>query len=86
MISAEQNPVAESPADDVGVFADEPESGALGKIAFQHRPGVHVPQRPRFRAAELIHELGQRLQAFAKHVMVIGELGVAGNGAVKRET
>ena len=75
----QQNPVAESPADEVGVFADEPESGTLGKIAFQHRPGVHVPQRPCFRAAQLIHELCQFLQSFAEHVVVIGEAGVAGD-------
>ena len=82
---AKQNPVAESPADDVGVFADEPKPGALGKIAFQQRPVVHVPQRPRFRAAELIHKLCQLLQLFAEHAVVIGVPRIASYGSVTHD-
>ena len=72
----EQNPVAELPADDIGVLADKAESGALGEVAFQQRPGVHIPQRAGSGAAKLIHECGQLFQPFAEHVVVIGELRV----------
>ena len=53
----QQDPVAEAPADDIGVFADETNSGALSKVTFQQRPGIHIPKRMHFRATKLIHEL-----------------------------
>ena len=43
----EKNPVAESAADEVGVLADEAETGALREVAFQQRAGVHIPERAR---------------------------------------
>ena len=52
----EENPVAKFAADDVGVFADKAQAGALGEIAFEHRAGVHIPKRARVCAAEFIHE------------------------------
>ena len=61
------------------MFADKPKPGAPGKIALQQRPGIHIPKRPRFRAAELIHKPGQLLQSSAKHAVVICEVGIAGN-------
>src|SRR5207244_7032631 len=48
----EENPVAKLAADEVGVFADETESGALRQVAFEQRAGVSIPARTRARAAE----------------------------------
>ena len=42
-----KNPVAEFAADEIRVLADKAESGALREIAFQNRPGVHIPKRAR---------------------------------------
>ena len=40
----EENPVAEFTADEIGVLADEADSGALGEIAFQDGASIHVPE------------------------------------------
>ncbi len=42
-ISERKNPVAEFAADEIGVFADKNKPGALRQIAFQQRPGIHIP-------------------------------------------
>ena len=67
----DEKPIAELPADQVGVLADEPKTGTLPEVAFQHGTGVHIPQRPRFRATQLIYELRQLFQSFAEHIVVI---------------
>ena len=77
----EKNPVAKPAADDVGVLADKANAGALRQIAFQQRPGVHIPKRTRVRAAKLVDELRQTFQSFAEHVVVVGKLRIAGNKA-----
>ena len=76
----EENPIAELAADEVGVFADEAETGALGEIAFEQRPGVDIPQGARVFAGELVDEVGQLLQAFGEDIVVILETGITGNG------
>ena len=48
-----------TPADDVGVLAHETKAGALREVTLQQRPGVHVPERTRLRAAKLVDKLGQ---------------------------
>jgi hypothetical protein len=40
----EEKPVAQFSVDEVGVFADEPEAGALSEVAFQKWAGIDVPQ------------------------------------------
>ena len=70
------------------MLADKAQPGALGEVTLQQRAGVHVPQRARFRGAELIHECGQWFQAFAKHVVVIVKTGVTADyscGRSRRE-
>src|ERR1039458_9475086 len=43
----QKEPVAQLATDEIGVLADEPQPGALRQIAFEQRPGVHIPQRAR---------------------------------------
>ena len=38
-----KNPVAQFPADQIGVFADETQSGAPGQVALQQRAGINIP-------------------------------------------
>ena len=57
----EKDPVAELTADKVGMLADEPQPGALRQLALKQRPSVHVPQRARALAAQLVHELRKLL-------------------------
>jgi len=58
----EKYPVAEAAADQIGVFADETETGPLGEVAFQQRAGVHIPERSCSLAAEFMHKRGERLR------------------------
>ena len=53
MISDRKNPVAQAAADEVGVLADEAETGALGQVALQQGTGVDVPKGAGGGAAEL---------------------------------
>jgi len=39
----QEQPVAEASADEIRVLADKSQPGALREVAFQNRPGVHVP-------------------------------------------
>ena len=55
----DKKPVAEPAADEVGVFADEAEAGALAKVALEDWPGVHVPKRTGTVAGERLDALGQ---------------------------
>ena len=59
---AQENPVAELPADEVRVLADEAEAGPLRQIAFEQRAGVDVPKRTRRFAAKMRYEFAQRLE------------------------
>jgi len=77
---AEENPIAERAADEVGVLADEAEAGALGEIAFEDRAGVGVPERTRMRR-DRIDESGESAETFTKKMMIVIELGVAGDFA-----
>ena len=78
-----ENPVAKLAADQVGVLADESESGAFGQVAFQQRTGIDIPQRARAFAAKLVHKAGQLFQSFTEHVVVIGEAGVTGDDSTR---
>ena len=40
----EEEPVAEGAADEVGVFSDEADAGALGEVSFEDGAGVDVPE------------------------------------------
>ena len=40
----QKQPVAESAADEVGVFADKPDACPFCKLALEHRSGVRVPK------------------------------------------
>jgi hypothetical protein len=44
MISDRKIQLPKAAADEVGVFADEAQPGALREVAFQQRSGVHIPQ------------------------------------------
>ena len=77
----DKNPIPQLPADEVGMLAHEAKSGALRKIAFKQRAGVHVPKRPGIGAAEIVHKGGQLLKALAEDLVVIGKLRVAGDDA-----
>ena len=39
----EEKPIAQFPADQVGVLADKAQTGALREIAFQQGPGIDIP-------------------------------------------
>jgi hypothetical protein len=67
-------------------FADETKAGALGKVAFENRPCVHVPERARAFAAELVNGLGQLFQTVSEYVVIVRKAGVSSDFAVKRET
>ena len=56
---AEENPIAEPAADEIGVFADEAEAGALRQVAFEQRTRVHIPEGARPCAAKPVHKFGQ---------------------------
>ena len=56
MIWARKIQFAQSSADEIGVFTGETKAGALGQVALEQWAGIHVPQRPRARAAELVQE------------------------------
>ncbi len=45
MISERKIQLPQAAADEVGVLADEAKAGALREVAFQQRPGVHIPER-----------------------------------------
>ena len=79
----EEGPVAKLAADEVGVSADETESGALRQVAFEQRAGIHIPERARARAAESVHKAGQLPEAPAHDLVVIGVTGVAGDETVR---
>src|SRR5206468_8300805 len=78
-------PVAELAADQVGVLADEAQSGPLRQVPFEHWPGVHVPERARARTAEVVDEGGQLLERCGEDVVIVGEAGVAGDDATSSE-
>ena len=40
----EEEPVAEGAADEVGVFSDEADAGALGEVSFENGVGIDVPE------------------------------------------
>ena len=40
----EEEPVAEGAADEVGVFSDEADAGALGEVSFEDGTGIDVPE------------------------------------------
>jgi len=78
-----KNPVAESAADEIRVFANESQSGALGQVAFEHRTSIHIPQRMGAFTAQFVDKQGERLKPFAKHFMIITAPRVAGDKAEK---
>ena len=82
---AQKNPVPQRSADEVGVFADEAQPGALGEIPFEQRAGIDIPERASARAAELDCTVGQRLQPLAQDIVVVGVTGVAGDKALRPE-
>ena len=63
------------------MLADESQPGALREIAFQQRPGVHIPERARALAAQFVYELRELLQPFAQDIVIIGVAGIAGDEA-----
>jgi hypothetical protein len=79
----EKNPIAQAPADEVGVFADETQARPLREVPFQQRPGVYIPKRPCSLAAEFIHKRGERFQFLADDFVVINKARVTGNQAVR---
>ena len=40
----EEEPVAEGAADEVGVFSDEANAGALSKVSFKNGTSVNIPK------------------------------------------
>src|SRR5262249_25808325 len=80
---AEENPVAAGATNEVGVLADEAETGALGEIALEDGAGVNVPERARI-WGDSIDEGGEIAEAFAEEMMVVVELGVTRHFACER--
>src|SRR5262249_33419909 len=74
----EEEPVAQAPTDEIGVFADEPHAGSLRQVAFENWAGVHIPQRACAGIAQLVDELRERCQPLAQHVMVLGVARITG--------
>ena len=81
----DEKPIAEVPADQVGVLADEPKTGTLPEVAFQHGTGVHIPQRSRAGSAQFVHALREQLQPLANHIVIIPVTGVTGDDARGRD-
>lgn len=77
----EEKPVAESAADEVGVFADEAEAGALGEVAFEDGAGVDVGEGVVLGAGELEEVIGELPEGLGKGVVVVLIAGVAGDEA-----
>ena len=78
----DEKPVAESAADEVGVFADKAKAGALAKVALEDRPGIDVPKRSGILAGERLDALGQLAKRLGECVVVIGVTRVSGDDAV----
>ena len=73
---AQEQPIPQTPAHQVGVFADKANAGALGQVAFQERPGIRVPEGTSARAAELANVIRQNFETFANNIVIIREAGV----------
>ena len=81
----QEDPIAEFPADEVRMLADETKAGPLRQIAFEEWSGIHIPKGLRVLASESIDEFGKEFEAFADDVVVIVESGVTGDGALTRD-
>ena len=77
----EEEPVAEGAADEVGVFADEAEAGALGEVAFEDGAGIDVPEGAGAGSAEVVEVGGELAEGGGEEVVVVGVAGVAGDCA-----
>ena len=75
----QKKPVAQLPADEVRMFADETQSSPLRQIPLQQRPRVHVPQRARPAAAQFGDMRRQNLEPRANHLVIIGKARVTGD-------
>src|SRR5207248_1615187 len=76
---SQKNPIAEFPADHIGVLADESQPRPLRQIALQQRAGVDVPKRTRVTSSQLVDKGRKRSQPLANDFVVVGETGVAGD-------
>src|SRR5437879_13150089 len=61
------------------MFAEKTESGTLRQVAFEQWTGIHVPERTRARVARPVHKFSQWFEALAKHLVVVGIAGIAGD-------
>ena len=80
----QEEPIAQTPGDQVGVLSDKADARALGQIALQDGPGVNIPQRALRHAGLGVEELREGSQGFFEQIVVVGMLRVAGDDSGQR--
>ena len=75
----QEEPIAQTARDQVGVLAHESDARALGQIALQDGPGVDIPERSLRHAGLGVEELREGSQGFLEQIVVVGMLRVAGH-------
>ena len=76
----EEKPVAEGTADEVGVFSDEADAGALSKVSFENGTGVNIPKSGGGMRS-LADGCGEGFEFPGEDLVIVGIAGVAGDDA-----
>lgn len=76
----EEEPVAKRAADEVGVFSDEANAGALGKVSFEDGSGVDIPESGGG-GCGLADGCGESFEFPGENLVIVGIASIAGDNA-----